>query len=83
MERGFFVFTVSIRSQRGQEGHVAMPTARAASLRETPSIQLTKTERGGGMETFSGANPSVDGQGYIPSQQVQRLGCWPAIRDPL
>lgn len=34
-------------------------------------------------DTFSGANPSEDGQGYIPSRQVQPLGRLPAIRDPL
>lgn len=41
----FFVFTVGVRSQRGQEGLVAMPTAEAASLRETPSVQHSKRER--------------------------------------
>lgn len=56
-----------------------MPTAEASSLRETPSVQYSKGET----ETFAGANPPVDGQGYIPSQQVQRLGRSPAIRDPL
>lgn len=33
-------------------------------------------------EAFT-VNPSVDGQGYIPSQQVQQPGRSPAIRDPL
>ena len=76
MERSF-VFTVSIKSQRGQEGLVAMPTAEAGSLRETPSIQCFRET---GISTS--VSHSVRGQGYIPSQRV-RLGRLPAIRDPL
>lgn len=55
-----------------------VPTAEAGSLRECASIQYSDGET----ETFTGVNPSVDGQGYIPSLQVQRLGCLPASRDP-
>lgn len=59
---------------------MVMPTAEAASPRETPSLRRQRERRRLSLVLNP---PGVDGQGYIPSQQVQQLGRSPASRDPL
>lgn len=75
-----FCFYSQHKEPKGSEGGlVAMPTAEAVSLAQSPGARSSESQR---REAFA-VNPGVDGQGYIPSQQVQGLGRSPATRDPL
>lgn len=60
----FFVFTVSVRRSGRPCGNTHCRGWQSERISQHTVLRET--------ETFTGVNPSIDGQGYIPSLQVQR-----------